>query len=395
MLEEIDNIDWDNLTHAYGAASDVPAQIRDLASPSTTVRDDALYQLYGNIFHQGTRYEATPFAVPFLLELANSSETPNRNRIVMLLVNLALGYEETYLPLGFNAREFRKAVRDADAQLPNAAREEYDEYGFGPKVDLDCYEAVNDGIPSLIPLIDVEDTCLKNSVIYALAWFPDHADESFEKIAQELKTSADESTISNSLLAIGLLSKGANQLDPVSTLQPYLSSPSRLIRFSAAIAIARESASEDVVDLLVEATLSTREFGGGSPGGGESEDEDETVLFNEGNVSGYASLTLARGGQWVAARAVPAICKALPSVKAYQSLDLTEALLQLITAEHNKPIRELSSQSLDELTLMGLRAIANSGGWTVGKAQFANYSSLVESYGLPRSQEKLREFLDG
>ena len=90
MLENIDNIPWFRLTHAYGAASDVPGQIRGLGSDDKRTREKALLGLYTNIFHQGARYRAAPFAVPFLYELLTSPDTPDRHEIVHLLVCLVL-----------------------------------------------------------------------------------------------------------------------------------------------------------------------------------------------------------------------------------------------------------------------------------------------------------------
>src|SRR5713226_2305511 len=100
MLEQLDSIAWSELTHAYGSASDVPNQIRALASKHQKTREQALWELYGNIFHQGTRYQATPHAIPFLYELLGFEDIPDRHEIVYLLVSLALGYEESYLPDG-------------------------------------------------------------------------------------------------------------------------------------------------------------------------------------------------------------------------------------------------------------------------------------------------------
>lgn len=64
MLASLDMIDWADLTHAYGRATDVPDQIRALRSADPGIRDKALHSLYGNIFHQGTRFEASAYAVP-------------------------------------------------------------------------------------------------------------------------------------------------------------------------------------------------------------------------------------------------------------------------------------------------------------------------------------------
>lgn len=91
MLEGLDAIQWGELSHAYGEADDVPELIRALASDSAKARHDALYALYGNIWHQGTVYEATAYAVPFLGELLASPEVMEKHRILFLLSALARG----------------------------------------------------------------------------------------------------------------------------------------------------------------------------------------------------------------------------------------------------------------------------------------------------------------
>jgi hypothetical protein len=117
MLENLDSIAWSQLTHAYEAATDVPAQIRNLTSANQGEREIALWELYGNIFHQGSRYQATPYAVQFLYELIAAPETPDRYEILYLLVNLALGYEESYLPDGLDVANFRGALKETDSQM--------------------------------------------------------------------------------------------------------------------------------------------------------------------------------------------------------------------------------------------------------------------------------------
>src|SRR2546423_15439556 len=105
MLEGLQQIDWGKLKHAYGAAKDVPGLIRALASPKKRMRDKALYELYGNIFHQGTRYPATAHAVPFLFELLREPGVQEKHEIIALLVHLAIGYDEEHLPGGFRMDE--------------------------------------------------------------------------------------------------------------------------------------------------------------------------------------------------------------------------------------------------------------------------------------------------
>jgi hypothetical protein len=70
-LDGLDDVPWAELTHAHGSAEDVPALLRQLRGDEHE-RESALEALHGNIWHQGTTYEATAFAVPFLARLAEA-----------------------------------------------------------------------------------------------------------------------------------------------------------------------------------------------------------------------------------------------------------------------------------------------------------------------------------
>ena len=89
MLSDLDKVDWKSLTHACGAASDVPKLLRQLATGSAPERKQALYELHGNLWHQGTVHQATAHAVPFLLELvqADRDDLPELLAYLFLLAN--------------------------------------------------------------------------------------------------------------------------------------------------------------------------------------------------------------------------------------------------------------------------------------------------------------------
>ncbi|MFB9442918.1 hypothetical protein Dvina_15750 [Dactylosporangium vinaceum] len=98
MLRELDAVAWPDLTHAYGEADDVPDLLRRLADGEP----EALHALYGNIWHQGTVYEATAFAVPFLIELLDAPAADVAG-ILRLLAAIAGGssymdVHQRYLP---------------------------------------------------------------------------------------------------------------------------------------------------------------------------------------------------------------------------------------------------------------------------------------------------------
>jgi hypothetical protein len=85
----IDDIPWRTLKHAYGPAIDVPDLLQKLRSQDSN--GEALSALFSTIWHQGTVYEATGYAVPFLVELAADESTPNRVGILNLLAAISHG----------------------------------------------------------------------------------------------------------------------------------------------------------------------------------------------------------------------------------------------------------------------------------------------------------------
>lgn len=88
-LQGVDAIPWARLQHAYGSAEDVPELLRALGSRDSKERKEALSALFGNIYHQDTVYDATRYAVPFLVELATTRSLPGRADTLGLLGHIA------------------------------------------------------------------------------------------------------------------------------------------------------------------------------------------------------------------------------------------------------------------------------------------------------------------
>lgn len=85
----LQEIPWYQYTDAYGSASDVPRDIRRLTSSEPEIREQALWELFGSIYHQGTIYSATAAAVPFLLRLVSDRRLPDRTNVCELLAEIA------------------------------------------------------------------------------------------------------------------------------------------------------------------------------------------------------------------------------------------------------------------------------------------------------------------
>ena len=91
VLEKLDEIQWDQLEKPYGRpATDVPEHIRGLLSPDQAVRDRAEDKLYWSLnydYHLGT---VTPVAIPFLIELLEHDDTPDKHNILHIVANCLL-----------------------------------------------------------------------------------------------------------------------------------------------------------------------------------------------------------------------------------------------------------------------------------------------------------------
>jgi hypothetical protein len=93
-LEGIYVIDWQMLDDAFGPANDVPALLRAILSTVEDHRDFAFKLLHETIWHQGTIYEATSYAVPFIQKILLSPQTPDKDMVAFLITSLATGYSE-------------------------------------------------------------------------------------------------------------------------------------------------------------------------------------------------------------------------------------------------------------------------------------------------------------
>ena len=88
-------ISWDQVSHAYGPAVEVPGWIAGLRDPSTAAQ--CLGELSGSITHQGSRYSATPLCVPLLVDAALDRAVVDRAGVVFLIGFCAMGYSGDWL----------------------------------------------------------------------------------------------------------------------------------------------------------------------------------------------------------------------------------------------------------------------------------------------------------
>ena len=170
MFDGLDDVPWSELTHAYGDASDVPDQLRALASHDSSARDAALEELFGNIHHQGTVFSATTRALPFLINLLAEPSVPDRKMVALLVAHIIAGrgYYQVHARADFINPFTRKPMEwpaDLDERLQKEAN-------VVAKVRAEGRRALE----YLLPLLDDPDALLRGSVAKALGCYPEHAD---------------------------------------------------------------------------------------------------------------------------------------------------------------------------------------------------------------------------
>ena len=226
MFEGLDEVPWKRLRHAYGGAKDVPDLLRALASPDAETRGRALSTLYGNILHQGTVYEATAHAVPFLIALADNPAVGDREALLAYLGCLALGtsYLDVHQHMSMFANErqkpgFEERLRRELSHV-RAAR-----------------EAVRAGGPSYAGLLRDAGGAVRAGAAHLLGHFEEDAARNSAWIREAAGGEADENVRAAYVLSVGLLATSCEEaalwLDGV-----LASDPSRAARAAAALGLA-------------------------------------------------------------------------------------------------------------------------------------------------------------
>ncbi|WP_433182091.1 hypothetical protein [Actinoallomurus sp. CA-150999] len=181
-LDGLETVSWAELHHAYGSAADVPGQLTALLSADAEERHQAYAQLYGNVYHQGTRWQASRHVVPFLTELADDPATPDRAAVVDLLRVVALGdRDDTHLPFEPD-REFAQAKNVTDTDVATVVDWLYGDDGDGGETeesdtvavswDRDAYLAAAAISDRFAAWTSDPDPMIAAGAAELLAWFP-------------------------------------------------------------------------------------------------------------------------------------------------------------------------------------------------------------------------------
>jgi len=420
LLEDLDNINWDELEHAYGVATDIPDLIRDLTSNDPKVREQALYNLNGNILHQGTRYEASAYAVPFIFEILEEPGVGDKVKIIEFLVNLALGYPDSFLPNGPNVEQW---VKEYNYWVDRSKKEKlsFDDrtWMINLKDFINVYKAVLKRVPSFYNFLDSKDNEERLWATFAVAWFREEAKNSIPKVREVLNREKSEKNIANAILSLSMLDSYVEDVSDTTLFKKYLIKDNpTLVKISAAIALinilkdnVESSVFNDLSNSLIELakrdrqsknlhamTVSIEKKNGETLDLGvyTSGGKGEASIFpwNDGDMVGYITKVVSKFGRKYPNRVIPALCEALQYLDGIPALTLTRTILWIVFPDPPKgPL--WTKEELNENQRSVIKAIANSPrAWTYNGKPHGNYRMEIRNWRLPEKIKDLKKLCD-
>jgi hypothetical protein len=380
MLEGLDAVPWSDLTHAYGTAADVPELIRAVTATDEATRRKAWHSLYGNLWHQGTIYEATARAVPFFIELAGSTSVPEREWVLGYLVNLAGGtsYNDVHQHSGLfadrrNTSEFQRQ-REQELGWVEATR-----------------AAVRRGRQVYAALLEDEAPPVRTTAAHLLSLFPQDAKEHAARLRAHVRAGElDERTRAWCVLSVGRLAKHDE------TAIPWLNGvldgdASEAVRVAATLGLAWSKGRElprTAYDLLARHASDP----------GPAAALFEHMPWDEGDevMQSYCSeaLGLIRDPD---DDALDSLIAAMNRVADYQAIDIMRSLLSRVFFSEPMPrTTTIDRLSADQRTV--LETIASSTKiWRdlSGRVLVTPVIEVMKEFALPPNVVRLQAFLDG
>ena len=352
MLESLDAVPWEDLERnigiftAYSNANEIPVLLRRLLNEDPEERSQALNKLYDNVIHQGTRFPAIAYILPFIIELCAEPSVPDRQRLLWFWGYAITGY--------FSVRE-RPTWGDGEKI-----------YEFGEvcqwKTEGDYYEELHQiyreslkGKELLFDLLNDNDPYLRMGAIRVLASMPTIAELSLPKLETQLARETADNMRGSIVFALG-------ELGASTSLQKVLAeSEFSATKCMAVCQLARINPQEALIEPLLEFVSNpVEEYRSLVGAGGKSTDD-----------AAYAISHLPRQVQQ---QAIPMICQRLKQARSFDTVPLVNTLLSAAFEKRNEPLTTLTE--IQKLVLSQM--LMTDELWSIG-----NLIGTFKTYGLP------------
>ncbi len=376
MLEGLDAIDWTSLEHAYGDASDVPDLLRDLGEG----RESAFDSLWGNAFHQGTRYSVSPVIVPFLVEILGARRDEDDRALAITrgileyLHGLAMGYPTDLFPRPIDPDAWEAQIAGVDPGRwrerapgePRASRDAWLRARDGYWATK-SYLAVESVLGELLRFLSHGAPSIEVATCALLASFPRERARSLPALVTALDRSSP--TQSAALVAIARLGEVTPRTREALVAEGD-DEATALLRLHAAVAIA---IGPEAVDEAVLGVLTT-------PLGALAKRESPFA----GTVSALVSAALLHVPASHREVVVRALAAQHADADGLTCLQLTRDLLELVFPSR----APASAAELTPIARVALEAVATSRGW-----EWGNYATLLRNFALPTKKSDFAAWL--
>jgi hypothetical protein len=364
MLEGLDSISWSKLSHAYGKASDTPRHLRGLTTSRKSKRRHALDALRWSINHQGSVYDATAAAVPFLVELATSPEVAERGEILELLTDIARGsgWHQVHQRLDI----VRKTVGDE-----KIAQEIQREAGWVGTIREELTKAA----PAIGGLLHDTDVEVRLHAANLLTAIPAAADQSVPRMKSALPIEPDVAARANLISAITSL---AAKAEADLFHRQFQNANDPLIRLVSALGMVSADPENPPSDALLALFDLLRNK---PPGLAER--------FNAlpGSIGYEAALTAAmsRAPEGLKRNAAELLVTARETTGRYGDETFDLLLLHMVLPHDGG---EWRAENLSELQRRAIACVARSA-WPKEKSIFINASDVLQAFKLPQRPQEM------
>jgi hypothetical protein len=323
----------------------VPDQLRRLLDPDPKVREQTMWKLYGNVFHQGSRFEAATYVVPFLIEMCSSPEVPGRGDLLRYWGDLIVGY--------FNIQE-RGHWGDGTHEYyaGQVSTSPPDSYVMTLHA---IYRASLEGEELLYELLDDGSPPVRYGAAWVLACLPTIRERSVPRLLERLNIENNGAVRVTLAFALG-------ELGESNALWSMLSDPDehRAAQCMAACELARICPSDDLAAPLQSFVAEPIEGYENLPGAG-------------GTSSGDAAYSVAFLSSEVRLQAIPEVAERLRKVRSFATMPLVDSLLESAF----DPRQELVTELTPLQRWVVLQFLEHEDVWVV-----ANLSSVFQAFGL-------------
>ena len=346
---------WDELGHSHDSAHEVPTHLERLLSSSVEIRNDSLGYFWEYMFHQGSRYEATPYVVAPIFDILINPKCPDPKSLIDFLTAVAVGYEGPRLPKGVHLGDELEKYDQVRQFTFDAAITTANEY-------LTCQEVRKKVEHFESYLSDHYDIETRISAAFSLACFPDTFAPKRDLIATLLKSETHLTQKYNLTLCYGLLSRFTEDPFDNDIVLPLLDEGNdQAIRIAAAISMVtalESNAPAPAANTLLTALYQSWEFQPNQRG---------WLWWNSGDLLGYAATVLPLAVEEGDSKIVYAICEALEKVTK-TTFSLQTALLEL-AFPGEKPAEGYLAKSMTDLQKHAAESLFRSNRWTTWMIQ--------------------------